>query len=257
MLTVRDRFFAPSVLSPFADDMARRLARLSIGPLLEIAADTGALTQAIASALSAGLTIIATDPAEEMVEHASRKPGMARVIWQQAHPEALPFQDGTFGIVACHFGIVTMPDRIRAFQEARRVMKPGRRFVFSALGPIHLNPVADCLQTTLDGFFPLDPPRFIPHALHGYADTETIDDDLTNAGFTDAIYTTVELPFAAASARDVATGYCFGTPLRYELELSGDDTGSVLEAATAALARRFGSGAVEATMRANIVSAAG
>ena len=27
MLAVRDRYFAPSVLSPFADDMARRLAR--------------------------------------------------------------------------------------------------------------------------------------------------------------------------------------------------------------------------------------
>jgi hypothetical protein len=52
--TVRDRYFAPPVLSPFADDMAHRLARLSIGPLLEIAADTGVLTQAMASALSAG-----------------------------------------------------------------------------------------------------------------------------------------------------------------------------------------------------------
>jgi hypothetical protein len=58
--TVRDRYFAPPVLSPFADDMAHRLARLSIGPLLEISADTGVLTQAMASALSAGLTIIAT-----------------------------------------------------------------------------------------------------------------------------------------------------------------------------------------------------
>lgn len=253
---IRDRYFAPSVLSPFADDMARRLARLSIGPLLELAADTGALTQAIASALSAGLTIIATDPAASMVEFASGKPGMARIVWQQADPEALPFLDGTFGIVVCNLGVSAMPDRLRVFQEARRVMKRGGRFVFSALGPIRQNPVADCLQTALNEFFPDDPPRFIAHGLHGYADNEAIDDDLTAAGFTDAIYTTVELPFAAAAAQDVATGYCLGTPLRSELERFGD-TGPVLQAAARALARRFGNGAVETTMRANIISAAG
>ena len=58
------------------------------------------------------------------------------------------------------------------------------------------------------------------HGLHGYADNEAIDDDLTIAGFTDAIYTTVELPFAAASAGDVALGYCLGTPLRLEIEVA-------------------------------------
>ena len=106
LLAIRDRYLAPSLLAPFADEMARRLSRLSIGPLLETSADTGVLTQAIASAVSAGLTIIATDPSAEMVEHASAKPGMARVTWQQADPRALPFPDATFGIVTCHFGVV-------------------------------------------------------------------------------------------------------------------------------------------------------
>jgi SAM-dependent methyltransferase len=256
--TVRDRYFAPPVLSPFADDMAHRLARLSIGPLLEIAADTGVLTQAMASALSAGLTIIATDADAAMIEHASAKPGMARVTWQQADPDALPFPDATFGIVACHLSVATMPDRVRTFQEVRRVMKQGGRFVFNVLGTIQHNPVAECLQNTLDEFFPGDPPGYIAHGLHGYADNEAIDDDLTSAGFTDAIYTTVELPFAAASAADVAAAYCLGTPLRSELEVQTiSDTEPILRAATLALQKRFGSGAITAPMRAHIISAAG
>jgi SAM-dependent methyltransferase len=255
---VRDRYFAPSVLSPFADDLAHRLARLSTGPLLEIAADTGALTQAMASALSVGLTIIATDADADMIEHASAKPGMSRVTWRRADPDALPFPDATFGIVACHLGVATMPDRVRTFQEARRVMKPGGRFVFSVLGSINHNPVADCLQNALNAFFPGDPPGYIEHGLHGYADNEAIDDDLTTAGFTDAIYTTVELPFAAASARDVAAGYCHGTPLRLELEVRTiGDTQPILQAATLALQKRFGGGAINTTMRAQIISAAG
>ena len=130
----------------------------------------------------------------------------------------MPFQDATFGIVVCHLGVAAMPDRVGVFREARRVTKPIGWFVFSVFGTIHHNPIADCLQTALDEFFPADPPQFIANSVHGYADNEMIDDDLTTAGFTDAIYTTVELPFAAASAHDVATGYCLGTPLRSDLE---------------------------------------
>lgn len=257
-LRARDRYFAPIALAPFAGDIARRLARFSVGPLLEIAADTGVLTQAAASALSAGLTIVATDPAAEMVEHASGKPGMARVTWQQADPRALPFKEGTFGIATCHFGLASMKDRIGAFQEVRRVMRQGGRFIFSVPGPISQNPVAACLQDALDAFFPDDPPRSIGHGLHGYADNEAIDADLTTAGFTDAVYSTAELRFSAASARDVALGYCLGTPLRPELEArTSGDTEPVLQAVARALADRFGGGAVVSTMRAHIVSAAG
>jgi SAM-dependent methyltransferase len=258
MLGVHDRYFAPSVLSPFADDMARRVGRLSIGPLLEVAAGTGILTQAIASALSAGMTVIATDPNPDMVMHASSKPGMARVIWQQADPQALPFNDGTFGIVACQFGVAVLGDPIGVFRQARRVMKEGGRFVFSVFGTLEQNPVACCLQTALDGFFPADPPRFIAGGLHGYSENSAIDDDLTDAGFTDAIYTTVDQPFAAASARDVAIGYCLGTSLRTDLELrTAGDPEPAVNAATRALQARFGCGAIASTMRAHIISAAG
>jgi ubiquinone/menaquinone biosynthesis C-methylase UbiE len=259
MLAVRDRYFAPTVLLPFADDMARRLARLSIGPVLEIAAGTGVLTQAIALSLSAGMTIVATDPSADMIRHASSRPGMARVAWQQADPLALTFKDATFGIITCHVRIATMPDRVRAFREARRVMKQGGRFVFSVLGSLQHNPVAACLQEAMDATFPADPPRFIADGPHGYANQQTIDDDLTTAGFTDAIYTVVDLPFVAASARDVALGYCLGTPLRSEIELriSGDSVEPVLQAATLALQQRFGAGAIESTMRAQFISAAG
>lgn len=258
MRAIRDRYLAPSLLSPFADDMARRLSRLSIGPLLETSADTGILTQAIGSATSAGLIIIATDPSMEAIEHASPKPGMGRIRWQQADPRALPFKDGTFGIVTCQFAVATQPDRLQTFREARRVMKQGGRFVFNVLAHIRHNPVAGCVQDIMDDLFPGDPPRFVGDVLYGYADNEAIDDDLTEAGFTDAIYTTIDLPYAAASAHDVVVGYCLGTPLRSEIEMRAPrETERVTQAATAALQRRFGAGPIEATMRAHVVSASG
>lgn len=258
MVAIRDRYLAPSLLAPFADDLARRLSRISMGPLLEIVADTGVLTQAIASAMSAGLIIVATDPSAEMVEFASSKPGMARVSWRTAEPTALPFPDSTFGVVTCHFGVVTMLDSVLAFTEARRVMKPGGRFVFSVPAHIRHNPVAECLQEAIHDQFPADPPKFVSHILYGRGNHQAIDDDLTEAGFTDAIYTSVDLPFEAASARDVAMAYCLGTPLRNEIEARAPgDTERVVAAVAAALQRRFGTGPIRATMRAHVVSAAG
>jgi SAM-dependent methyltransferase len=258
LLAIREQYLAPSLLAPFADEMASRLSRISMGPLLETCADTGVLTQAIASAMSAGLTIIATDPSPEMVGYASAKPGMARITWQTADPRSLPFPDRTYGIVTNHFGVVGIPDRIQAFQEVRRVMKPGGRFVFSVPGHIRQNPAADCLQDAMDKLFATDPPRFLDHVLHGYADNETVDDDLTVAGFTDAIYTAVELPYAAASAGDIAVGYCLGTPLRLEIEARAPGEAELVTlAAVAALERRFGTGPIVTTMRAHIVAASG
>lgn len=257
-LTAHDRFFAPILLSPFADDMARRLTRLTIGPLLELTAGTGVLTQAIASAVSANMAIIATDPDPAMVHHASGKPGMARVTWQRADPHALPFPDQAFGIITCQFGIAAMQDRIRVFQEARRVVKKHGRFVFSVLGDIRHNPIADCLQTALGNLFPNHPPKFVALGLHGYTDNTAIDDDLTIAGFTDAIYTVVELPLAAVSAAEIVTGYCLGTKLRTEIEVRAPGNAQpVIEAVTSALESCFGKGPVKATMRAHIISASG
>lgn len=258
MLSIRDRYFAPCSLSPFADDMARRLSRIRMGPLLEICADTGILTQAIASAMSAGLTIIATDPSADAIDHASIKPGMARIAWQLADPRALPFPDATFGIVTCHFGIATLTNRVQSIQEVRRVMKAGGRFVFNVPAHIRHNPVADCMQSAMNTLFPSDPPGFVAHTLHAYADNAAIDDDLTAAGFTDATYTTVELPCVAASARDIAVGYCLGTPLRSQIEARGPgEAEQVIRTAVAALEKRFGPGPIEAGMRAHIISASG
>jgi ubiquinone/menaquinone biosynthesis C-methylase UbiE len=258
MVALCDRYLGPSLLGPVADDMAHRLSRNNTGPLLETFAGTGILTQALASAMSAGMTIIATHTSDEMVAYASTKPGMARVTWRRADPAALPFGDATFGIVACHFGVVAMPDRVRAFREARRVLKPVGRFVFSVPAQIRHNAVAECLQEAMDALFPADPPRFVGHVLHGYSNPETIDDELTQAGFTDAIYTVVELPFEAASAGDVAMGYCLGTELRLEIEARAPGEGEqVIKRVVEALERRFGPGPIKASMRSHIISASG
>jgi SAM-dependent methyltransferase len=257
-LPVRDRILGPSLLYPFAEDMARRMVRLSTGPLLEIAADTGVMTQSMAHAMAADLTIIATDPDPAAIERAATKPGMARIAWQRADPRALPFRDATFGIVASLFAPATMPDRVQAFREARRVLRTGGRFLFAVPAHLRHTPVANLLNAALAERFPASPPDYLSRGLFGYADNEAIDDDLTEAGFTDAVYTSVDLPFAIASARDAATGFCLGTPLHQQIEARAPGQSEEIAAEAAErLARKFGHGAINATMRAHVVSASG
>jgi SAM-dependent methyltransferase len=258
LLGTRERYLGPSLLSPFADDMAQRLSRLSVGPLLEILADIGLSTQAIAASVSAGMTFIATDPSDALLRHACKKPGTSRVIWRIADPCALPFEPATFGLVACQFGVMALTDHVLAFREARRVMKPGARFVFNVPAHIRYSPVAARVQQSMEELFPSNPPGYLAKVLHGYTENEVVDDDLTLAGFTDALYTTVDLPYAAASARDAAIGYCLGTPLRYEIEARAvGESERAVEAVAAALKRRFGAGPIEASMRAHVISASG
>jgi hypothetical protein len=61
----------------------------------------------------------------------------------------------------------------------------------------------------------------------------------------------------AASPRDPAVAYCQGTPLRNEIEVrDASRLAEATDAATDALARRFGTGPIEGRIRAHVITAA-
>ena len=89
---------------------------------------------------------------------------------------------------------------------------------------------------------------------HGYTDPDVVAGDLRAAGCEVDSVETVTLEGSAASAADVAIGFCTGTPLRTEIEARGDlavTTRSVCSEMTA----RLGEGPVSAPMRAHVVEA--
>ena len=60
----------PLIFEPYAPDLARRLASNAPGRVLELAAGTGVATRAMASALPATSSIVATDLNAPMLEEA-------------------------------------------------------------------------------------------------------------------------------------------------------------------------------------------
>jgi SAM-dependent methyltransferase len=144
------------------------------------------------------------------------------------------------------------PDRIAAYQEARRVLKPGGRFLFNVWDRLGRNPVSAAAAGAVAALFPEDPPDFFDRVPFGYHETARIEADLRAAGFADIAADTVEKTSLVA-AHDTAAGLCQGTPLRAEIEARAPaGLAAATDAAAAALVRFDGR---EAPMSAHVFSA--
>jgi ubiquinone/menaquinone biosynthesis C-methylase UbiE len=255
---IYDRLLVPLIFEAYAADLAERLVGHNPQTVLETAAGTGILTRAIASRVPAHVRIVATDLNQPMLDRAAaRQPDDGRIGWRQADALALPFADQSFDAVACQFGAMFFPDKVRGFREARRVLQPAGHFLFNVWDAIAQNVFAQVVTEALASRFPDDPPRFLARTPHGYSDVAKIREELTAAGFASIAAETVEETSRAASARDVAIAYCQGTPLRNEIEArSGSSVQEATDMAAEALRRRFGSGPIEGRIRAHVICAA-
>lgn len=251
-----DTYLVPLIFEPYALDLANRLSSRPLPRVLEIAAGTGVVTRALASALPESVSIVATDLNQAMLDHACAVGTKRAVEWRQADAMQLPFRDGAFDAVVCQFGAMFFPDKSKAFSEARRVLRPGGVFLFNVWDRIEENEFADTVTTALASLFPTDPPRFMARTPHGYHDTRIIERDLANGGFmaTPRIET-VAARSRATSSRVPAIAYCQGTPLRNEIETrDAARLGEATDIAAEAIAQRFGREDVDGKIQAHIVT---
>ena len=95
------------------------------GKVLEVAAGTGIVTEAIAQTSN---SVVATDYAEAMVEALQqrvRDAGLENVTCEQADIYALPYSAGEFDAVVAANVLHLVPDLPAAIRALRKVTKPG------------------------------------------------------------------------------------------------------------------------------------
>ena len=254
-----DTLMVPLIFEAFASDLAELVAAFSPGAVLETAAGSGVVTRLLAPRLKADACYVVTDLNQPMLDYAASRQGSdSRIAWQQADALALPFEDAAFDVVCCQFGAMFFPDRAAGYAEARRVLKAGGAFVFSVWDRIEENAFADDVTNAVGAMFPHDPPRFLARTPHGYHDTALVREDLQRAGFTNIAIRTHEKVSFAPSARDVATAYCHGTPLRNEIEArDASKLALATDRATEAITSRHGTGPVVGKIQAHVIVAAG
>ena len=230
-----ERHLRPILFEPYAEDLAQRVDGDRI---LEIACGTGILTEAIL-ARRARATIVATDLNQGMIDVARKKTQSDRVTWRQADAMQLPFGDGDFDAVVCQFGFMFVPDKLAAFREARRVLRPTGTFMFNLWDSLAENDASRFLDDAVTAMFPANPPRFVqlPFSMH---DRREVDGILHAAGFGHIKITDVRKTMERSAARSFATGMVRGTPLFDQLTERGAEIDRLIDGVIDACERHNG-----------------
>jgi SAM-dependent methyltransferase len=122
-----------------------------------------------------------------------------------------------FDLVVCQFGVMFFPDKLKAYDEAKRVLRSGGRFLFTTWDSLPANDFARCVDECLASLFPSNPPDFLRNLSYSYFDIASIKAQMSSAGFDAISCDRIELTSVAA-AHDIAAAFCQGTPLREEIE---------------------------------------
>jgi len=250
-----DRYMVPLLFRPYAEQVAQRARILSPKRILETAAGTGIVTQALHEALP-DADIVATDLNTPMLEEAERRVGSGKVLFRQADALALPFEDACFDLVVCQFGVMFFPDKTRGNAEARRVLRDGGAYLLVIWDTVERNLATKVVGNALAELFPDEPAAFYERLPFRYHDRSIIENDLRSAGFEEIDIDTIELSSRAASARDAAIGLTQGTPMRTEIESRGPNAlQAATDAAERALLQFEGPDGFAAPMSAHVVTA--
>ena len=250
-----DRLMVPMLFEPYAVDVAERAKSYSPRDILETAAGTGVVTQALHRALPEA-RIIATDLNPAMLEVAAERLRSDKVRFQAADAQDLPFDEESFDLVVCQFGVMFYPDKLAANRDAFRVLRPGGRYLFAIWDTLDRNPASKAVHEAVAAEFPADPPQFYARVPFGYADLEIVTADLIAAGFDDLEFETIAHRSRAPSSLDAATGLCQGTPLRSEIEARDHSAlERVTQAAAKALQKFERPDGFDAPMSAHLVTA--
>jgi SAM-dependent methyltransferase len=229
-----DRYLGPVLFEPYAADLVARVPATDGLRVLELACGTGILTRRLRAALPESATLVATDLNPPMVDYARDAVAAPGIDWRQADMQQLAFDDDAFDVVLCQFGFMFLPDKVRGFAEARRVLAPGGVLLVNVWQSLDANHGPRAINSELARLFPDDPPRFM-ETPHSYHDKDRIRADMAEAGWENVRLDEVALRGCSPSAIDFATGFTLGSPLTQQLVARGADTDAVIRALTAAV----------------------
>src|SRR2546428_3872075 len=139
--------------------------------VVEVGCGTGRLTLPL-SAMTPAL-VTGVDAEVRMLDVARGKDAAGRVDWVRASAYRLPLAEGTAALVMMVMVVHLLRQRVRAFREARRILRPGGQLSLWTFTPRHVE------EFYLNPYFPsiavIDRPRF--------PSTAMLSAELRRAGF--------------------------------------------------------------------------
>ena len=111
------REWAPRVISAASIRAGERV--------LDVACGTGVLSRALAEQVGDAGSVVGLDSSAAMLSVANNLSPL--VEWREGSGDNLPFPDHSFDAVVSQFGLMFIPDRVRALAEMVRVLRSGGR----------------------------------------------------------------------------------------------------------------------------------
>ena len=206
-----ERYLGPFLFEPYAIDLVSRLQDKKYNDILEIACGTGRVTKHLASSVKYD-TLTATDLNPDMIDVAKEKVPDKKIKWLAADAMELPFENNSFDLVVIQFGVMFFPDKLKGLSEARRVLKPGGKLIFSTWDKTENVPGIYEGRNVIESYFEGDPPKFysIPFSMH---DEKELRDLPTDAGFKKVKVELVTKEGHSSSTADLSIGIVEGNPI--------------------------------------------
>jgi demethylmenaquinone methyltransferase / 2-methoxy-6-polyprenyl-1,4-benzoquinol methylase len=165
-------------------DLARRMAKLARGAQRRRGGDDA--------------RILVMDINAEMIAAGQTRGGEPEIAWSVADAERLPLKDATADGYIIGFGLRNVTDTLAALKEARRVLKPGGRFLCLEFS----RPTTEAMQKAYDAYsFKVIPAlgglvagdrksyQYLVESIRRFPDQETLAGLMRQAGFGRVVYT--------------------------------------------------------------------
>jgi len=250
-----DSILGPAQLEAIAAELSARLPANPGGDVLELACGTGILTRKLRERLEPARRIVATDLAQAMVEFARRKLDADGIEWRQADMAALPFANGSFAAVVCSLGIMFVPQKEKAYAEARRVLREGGLFLYNTWSGLADNPQARIASEVIEALFPGDAQMQFARIPMGYHDLDLIRRHLAQARLREVAIEKKAIPIRCESAHRYATGLIKGTPRALLISERGRSPDEVVDRVAEALVRAGGDRPLKLTAHILVIEA--
>ncbi|MGD9868001.1 MAG: bifunctional demethylmenaquinone methyltransferase/2-methoxy-6-polyprenyl-1,4-benzoquinol methylase UbiE [Hyphomicrobiales bacterium] len=168
--------------------------------LLDVAGGTGDIASRFLKAAGEGSSCVVCDISPEMLAAGEERLAGRfgdRLAFREGNAEALPFEDRSFDAYTIAFGIRNVTHLDRALKEARRVLKPGGRFLcleFSAVDTPLLDRLYDSFSFSaipaLGAIVTGDaaPYRYLVESIRNFPDQEAFKAMIGEAGFSRVSY---------------------------------------------------------------------
>ena len=204
-----DQFSGPMFFEPYAIEVSNRIDPSSVDVALELASGTGRVTRHLRNVLPPTTKLIASDISTDMLSVAKEKLKALDINWAMIDAHQLPFEDGSIDLVVCCFGYMFVPDKLHAFIEAYRVLRPGGMLLFTTWDKLELIGASYVYRNIARKYLkePLPESYNLPFSMY---DESAIKEMLQEAGFSRITIEKINKLSISPTAKEASEGLTQG-----------------------------------------------